>query len=91
MPRPLVDHAPLADRSSGQYEIRPAVCCWAPIQRGRGDTPGCIRGHSRRRPSGARAVVAFPKEERLRMVVPQRVAREVLGPPAAGHELGRTG
>ena len=26
-----------------------------------------------------------------RMVVPQRVAREVLGPPAAGHEPGRTG
>ena len=26
-----------------------------------------------------------------RMVVPQRVAREVLGPPAAGHESGRTG
>ena len=25
-----------------------------------------------------------------RMVVPQRVAREVLGPPAAGHEPGRT-
>jgi hypothetical protein len=26
-----------------------------------------------------------------RMVVPQRVAREVLGPPAAGQERGRTG
>jgi hypothetical protein len=26
-----------------------------------------------------------------RMVVPQRVAREVLGPPAAGHEPGRLG
>ena len=26
-----------------------------------------------------------------RMVVPQRVAQEVLGPPAAGHEAGRTG
>lgn len=26
-----------------------------------------------------------------RMVVPQRVAQEVLGPPAAGHEPGRTG
>ena len=26
-----------------------------------------------------------------RMVVPQRVAREVLGPPAAGDEPGRTG
>ena len=26
-----------------------------------------------------------------RMVVPQRVAREALGPPAAGHEPGRTG
>jgi hypothetical protein len=26
-----------------------------------------------------------------RMVVPQRVAHEVLGPPAAGHEPGRTG
>ena len=26
-----------------------------------------------------------------RMVVPQRGAREVLGPPAAGHEPGRTG
>jgi len=26
-----------------------------------------------------------------RMVVPQRVAREVLGPPAAGHEPGGTG
>jgi hypothetical protein len=25
-----------------------------------------------------------------RMVVPQRVARDVLGPPAAGHEPGRT-
>jgi hypothetical protein len=25
-----------------------------------------------------------------RMVVPQRVAREVLGPPAAGHEPGPT-
>jgi RimJ/RimL family protein N-acetyltransferase len=25
MPRPLVDHAPLADRSSGQYEIGPAL------------------------------------------------------------------
>ncbi len=33
MPRPSVDHAPLADRSSGQYEIGPAVCCWALIQR----------------------------------------------------------
>ena len=26
-----------------------------------------------------------------RMVVPQRVAREVLGPPGTGHEPGRTG
>ena len=26
-----------------------------------------------------------------RMVVPQRVAQEVLGPPAGGHEAGRTG
>jgi hypothetical protein len=26
-----------------------------------------------------------------RMVVPQRVAREVLGPPAAGHKPGHTG
>jgi len=25
------------------------------------------------------------------MVVPQRVAREVLGPPVAGHEPGPTG
>jgi len=25
------------------------------------------------------------------MVVPQRVAREVLGPPAAGHKPGRPG
>ena len=133
---------------------------------GRGDRPGCMRGHGRRRPSGARAVAAqqrgagarscevpcrsdcvrrvqpgrdeigfaFPKEERAalvaarpdvfflpreselrfhwieawldaldademrelvldawRMVVPQRVAREVLGPPAAGHQPGGPG
>src|SRR5215204_3439645 len=150
----------------GQYEIGPAVCCWALIQRGRRDRPGCMRGHHRRRPSGARAVAAqqrgagarscevpcrsdrlrrvqprtrprsdspskeeraalvaarpevffLPRESELRfhwieawldaldademrelvldawrMVVPQRVAREVLGPPAAGHEPGRTG
>jgi hypothetical protein len=29
--------------------------------------------------------------EAWRMVVPQRVAREVLGPPVAGHEPGPTG
>jgi len=44
----------------------------------------------------ARPDVFFLPRESLvldawRMVVPQHVAREVLGPPAAGHEPGRTG
>jgi hypothetical protein len=47
-----------ADRSSGQYEIDPAFCCWALSQRGRGDRPECMRAHGRRRPSGARGVAA---------------------------------
>ena len=37
----------------GTVQNRSAVCCWALIQRGRGDRPGCMRGHRRRPSSGA--------------------------------------
>jgi hypothetical protein len=155
-----------SDRSSGQYEIGPAVCCWALISvvAATGQdvwvvTVDDVRAVLARLPRSSEVLVrdrvkfrvgqivyvafsqdeteigfAFPKEERAalvaarpdvfflpreselrfhwieawldaldpdemrelvldawRMVVPQRVAREVLGPEADGHEPGRIG
>ena len=156
-----VARVPQADRSSGQYERGPAVCCWARFSAVAATgqdvwviTVDDVRAVLARSPRSSEVLVrdrvkfrvgqivyvafsqdeteigfAFPKEERAalvaarpdvfflpreselrfhwieawldaldademrelvldawRMVVPKRVAREVLGPPAAGHE-----